>query len=56
MADNYTTAGSAQTVRVLSQTQVIDVEAVAIYTTKAAARHNKRDDERIVRVLITEIE
>ena len=32
MADNYTTAGSAQTVRVLSQTQVIDVEAVAIWT------------------------
>ena len=32
MADNYTTAGSSTTVRVLSSTQVIDVEAVAIYT------------------------
>jgi len=31
------------------------MEAVAIYATKAAAKHNKRDDERIVRVAITEI-
>lgn len=32
MADNYTPAGSSTTVRVLSGTEVIDVEAVAIYT------------------------
>lgn len=32
MAANYTTAGSYQTVRVLSQTTVIDVEAIGIYT------------------------
>jgi hypothetical protein len=32
VADNYTPAGSSTTVRVLSSTQVIDVEAVAIYT------------------------
>lgn len=32
MAKNYTTSGSSTTVRVLSSTQVIDVQAVAIYT------------------------
>jgi hypothetical protein len=32
MADLYTTAGSSTTVRVLSSTQVIDVQAIAIYT------------------------
>lgn len=32
MASNYVTAGSFQTVRVLSQTSVIDVEAISIYT------------------------
>jgi len=32
VAQYYTTAGSAQTVRVLSQSQVVDVMAVGIYT------------------------
>lgn len=32
------------------------MEACAIYATKAAAKHNKRDDERIVRVQINEID
>lgn len=32
MADNYTPAGSSTTVRVLSGTDVIDVEAIGIYT------------------------
>ena len=31
------------------------MEAPAIYMTKRAAFHHKRDDERIVRVAITEI-
>jgi len=32
VASNYTTAGSATTVRVLSGTSVVDVEAIGIYT------------------------
>lgn len=38
MADNYTVVGSSSTIRVLSATQAIDVEAIQIETKPSAVR------------------
>lgn len=38
MSANYITAGSEQTIQILSQTEVADVEAIAIYTQPSNVR------------------